>query len=161
MFRRCISALVMAGYIAGQLATLPHAHGAATERHQHDATPHFHVGRPAAAEHHHHDHGTHHGHHHDHGCTPQPDTSPDRPIDSSLTATHPDSGAVYFLSGNGIAVANPSTTSPTSADFAATVAWTVFVPDRVLDERSYPLERPPDDPADDSSLYLTLRQLRI
>lgn len=44
MFRRCISLLIIAGVLAGQLAEIPHAHGgmSAEEQRVHDLSPHIH-----------------------------------------------------------------------------------------------------------------------
>jgi hypothetical protein len=71
MFRRFISMLVLAGYFAGQLAMVPHAHAASDADHENQ--PHFHGrwltdwlnhGGRANADHSHHAHG---GHDHSHG----------------------------------------------------------------------------------------------
>src|SRR5882724_3954977 len=58
MFRSLVSIAVLLGFVAGQLAALPHAHAFASlaEQRQHDARPHVHVG---------HSHGHEHDHHHD------------------------------------------------------------------------------------------------
>lgn len=45
MFRVCISFLVTAGLLAGNLAAIPHSHGLASvsDRQQHSVAPHFHL----------------------------------------------------------------------------------------------------------------------
>src|SRR5262245_56662157 len=57
MFRKGISIVVMLGFVAGQLATLPHEHVECAVPVDHDARPHVHTSCVGGAEHcdaHHH-----------------------------------------------------------------------------------------------------------
>src|SRR5689334_6867504 len=64
MWRRGLSLLVIVGFLANQMALIPHAHDRVTmaEQKKHDATPHIHFGASGHADDDHDDH--HHGHSH-------------------------------------------------------------------------------------------------
>jgi hypothetical protein len=71
MIRRVISTIALLGYLAGQLAVVPHAHGGGAALDGHCWQPHVHVSSPAAGHHHpghKHSHHAHQrgqgGHHH-------------------------------------------------------------------------------------------------
>lgn len=66
MFRRIVSILVLLGFIAGQSAVMPHAHGG-LEPVGHDATPHIHLSLHHS---HSHCHGSHKHSHHSHQPSP-------------------------------------------------------------------------------------------
>ena len=63
MLRRCAASLALLGFIAGQLASLPHAHGSVSlsDQHQHDSWPHFHLGHGKHSQSHSHSHSHAHG----------------------------------------------------------------------------------------------------
>jgi hypothetical protein len=61
MFRRGVSLLVALGYMAGQLAAVPHAHAEDIDHAHHSAKPHIHFsGIGDDHPHHHHNHQHHH-----------------------------------------------------------------------------------------------------
>ena len=61
MFRRFISTLVLIGFVAGQIAAVPHAHAGYSpeEQQRHDAKPHVHVEKSAHSHGHQHSHDEH------------------------------------------------------------------------------------------------------
>lgn len=97
MFRRCTSMLLIVAYVAGQLAAVPHAHGAGENQpSDHGARPHFHIAWFEHG-HSHADGNAHHHHHHDF------DGSRSQPV-SSTSATGSDghdSDAIYLPNDTG------------------------------------------------------------
>jgi hypothetical protein len=95
MFRRVFSIIVMLGFVAGQLATMPHAHGSSRQPVDHGTRPHIHV---ALHEHASHSHGHDGDADHHHGKESRSHS------DSSTTNTNQDghdSDAVYLPDGAG------------------------------------------------------------
>lgn len=160
MVRRCISLLVVAGILAGQLATIPHAHArlSAAEQKRHDATPHFHSHRARHA---------HHGHGHQHRHAPKVPRRElqQRPLqvagdstDSPVEADGHESSAFF------VPVSAPSTAQKGLGAFAnpkasSTPATGILLVASQLKLASPPWH-PPDEVLDGSNLYLTLRTLR-
>ena len=168
MFRRAVSLLVIAGLIVGQLAAIPHAHGAmsAEEQREHDATPHFHnrwLGHP------HHDHAhPHGGHSHSHSAKVHPkhskpasDDSSTQPLGLVPSGSAHDADAIYL----------PHAGAPSMTSHKVTIAWALqvgkltplafcFAVSQAKGE-DYLRWHPPDEVQDASDYYLTLRNLRI
>jgi len=143
MLRRCISLLLVIGFIAGQLAPVPHAHGAGDAA-VHDARPHVHLAWFC----HDHEHEQ-----HDHGHQ----TAPPR---SLYPGCDHDSDAVYFDS-NPIPnrIAGPDLAKVTSEPIAPLyLAVSTCTP---TDRPSAMWAHTPSLRAPDCALYLTLRALRI
>jgi hypothetical protein len=162
MLRRCLSLMVLVGFLASQLAAMPHAHAAvsADEQAEHDATPHFHLG---SAGHHHHDHGDSHSHkgQHSHQGHSKPAKVPadgqiailDMPgIDHDATAISVTTAYASSASGD----ERVATDRHDSCDVEA---W-AFRSDAPPMVRPIPWH-PPDEAWDGSGIYLTLRNLRI
>ena len=158
MLRRWISCLVIVGLLAGQLAAMPHAHGAMSldEQREHDARPHLHF--PFAGEGHQHDEHDHHGH--DHGG----DQHGQDPLQAAgLPGCCCDDGDAVYLVGSGSLTAGSGDKSQTLARPAAELL-TVALPsaDPSQDARLlFALAHPPDDAAPGVKLFLKLRTLRI
>ncbi len=85
MFRRIISTFVLLGFLGGQSAAIPHAHGG-SEPSGHDSTPHIHIGHC-----HHHCH-SHCGHKHSHRS--------EKPAGNSFKSSNDhDTDAIYLPHG--------------------------------------------------------------
>jgi hypothetical protein len=169
MFRRCVSLLVIAGFLASQLAVIPHTHGAASaeEQREHDATPHCHIGHA----HHGHSHA-HCGHTHAHShpgkpteesVTGSPDESANQPLGAGRCGAEHDASAI-FVSGQACTAspASPRDQGPLTwqtAPLAALPGWLGQLAGGV--PSSAPRWHPPDEVSDASDIYLTLRTLRI
>ncbi len=166
MFRRCVSVLLIAGFLASQLAVIPHAHRAASaaERQRHNATPHFHCEWFGHAGH---NHGhSHPGHGHSHpgpqheGTKPASDNSGGQPLGTGLSGVDHDTDAI-FLPSQAAVVSN--------VKVQVVAAWELAllarIPDWLSDLQASPGPliqwHPPDAVLDDSDSYLTLRNLRI
>jgi hypothetical protein len=161
MFRRSISWLVIAGFVASQMAAIPHAHGGMSpaEQLRHNATPHFHC--------HSHCHGDHDHSHgeqvHKHSVQRQ---AARVAFDGELLlkgpsdAEHHDAFAVFMPLQTGVVSA------PGQNLAHASQLTTIFSPAESLHE-SYSSRNgtlrwhPPDKVEDASGTYLTLRNLRI
>jgi hypothetical protein len=161
MFRRCVSFLVIVGLLASQLAAIPHAHGAmsAEEQQKHDTTPHVHF---FAHGKHCHSHSHAHGHCHCHQSDKaQPASKSPNPRQPTRDGFDHDQTAIYLGAAEQLTLASNSTSMvPVAiADLPSTVDATIygFEGASVL---SLPWH-PPDEVADDSQAYLTLRTLRI
>lgn len=170
MFRRCISFLVMVGFFASQLASVPHAHAgsSAEERQKHDATPHFHVewfcGDDAHGESC--DHGEH-SHSHDGQHPDKPVQSPfsdseDQPHSDGLNCIAHDTNAI-FAPSQVVAISIPAhnDTKAVAEQFAAVNLLTEIRSDIWPSLPCKQPLHPPDAVQDGSDTYLTLRNLRI
>ena len=162
MFRKCLNSLLILGYLASQLAAIPHAHGgmSAAEQQEHAATPHFHC------------HGTGHSHTHTHECQHDHQGPTKAGIDgekkpvatSTFTASgfNHDADAVFLPSGISVVVSSQPDNLLLATSLGVASINIVSL-----------LEIPPDNSSgrtcghisdcltDNSDLYLTLRQLRI
>jgi len=146
MFRRCISILLLLGFVASQLAAVPHAHAGRSDA-GHDAHPHVHLAWFC------HDHHGEREHDHDsHESTPGRSIGTDREHDCD---------AVY-LSRNPLR--NQSVETAVS-DMRSTAVATlpVAVPSSfLLSEQPSPVAADAlPSRAPNCALYLTLRALRI
>ena len=168
MFRRCVSLLVIAGFLASQLAAIPHAHGnaSAEEQREHDAKPHCHFG------HTHHDHGhSHSGHNHPHELPGQDQEEGSRPLsggtdtellETGLLATDHDANAI-FLPGRAWTASTTSQKDHAQSvwQISALTANPVNLGNVPSFAKSAPRWHPPDEVLDASGSYLILRNLRI
>jgi len=154
MLRRCISTLVLIGFVASQLAAVPHAHAGLSPEAQrkHDAQPHVHVGHSHG---HSHSHG---GHSNEYaGDKPSPTKSAPPP-----EGTEHDANAVYLSGGASAPITvrqqhtSESIRSLLAANDGVNVAW-LYLPQPAA---AAPI-RPPDAHAGSSKVFLTLRNLRI
>ncbi len=169
MFRRGVSFLVLVGFLASQLAVMPHAHGSATpeEQQKHDAAPHFHCAWLGHSDHdHHHGHssaGHGHSHHatqHEGGLKSSTDSSDGQSLTSGLRGADHDADAIF--------VSEQAATASRSTDQLVS-AWQLVgsapLPTCLGDVQSglgpSPRWHPPDEVLDASDTYLTLRNLRI
>jgi hypothetical protein len=159
MFRRFVSLLVLIGFLANQLAAIPHAHAGYSEeqQRQHDAQPHVHVGRG--------NHAHHHGHSHDQPSDRQPAEkhSPVKvpPLSSGVRdfSVEYDLDAIYLPSSASLAVKDPSTANAAAALFGDldSTSTSADLKPRCL---CAPIH-PPNRDARGAKLYLILRALRI
>lgn len=156
MLRRCISIFALAGFIAGQLAVVPHAHSgySAEEQQQHDARPHVHVGG--------HSHGHRHSHAgHSHSHSDEQKAPADRDHSTgpglSLLVEH-EADAVYLPTGVAMLTATKQQPMGSSASEAAAAVGPACL--QMHRQASAPI-RPPDTPSLHAKLFLTLRHLRI
>jgi hypothetical protein len=160
MFRRCVITFVLFGFIAGQLAAIPHAHGghSPAEQSEHDARPHFHFGKSAHSR----DHGHSHGHHsHQHYAADEQSLDRRLSDENDLGLEH-DANAVYLIAGS-------SSNVLVKVRRGATVADCIVLSNAALPALSCPsafsggssLFRPPDEVSGGPKLFLTLRNLRI
>ena len=166
MFRGCVSLLVLIGFLASQLATIPHAHGAASaeEQRNHDATPHFHGNSPS----HSHSHsGRNHAHPHHTPAKPQSKTSADsssgeltgRLAGADHRGAEHDADAIFV---NARAVDRSSTTDRAASALQLAVLALPCAGSAASSIATPTLRwHPPDIVLDASDSYLTLRNLRI
>lgn len=161
MFRRCVTFLVIAGFLASQLAAIPHAHGVASakEQQKHDATPHFHYEWFGHAGH---DHGhSHPGQRHGLGQeAPSSDNSDGQPLGIGLSGAAHDSDAV-FVPRQAVFAASSKDRVVAAWQLAALVALHDFLGDHKWIPNPSPRWHPPDQILDASDTYLTLRNLRL
>jgi len=164
MFQRCVSLLVLAGFLASQLAAMPHAHGV-DDGEQRDLSTkrHFHWAWFVDVHgDHDHTHLSHRHTHAGHGC------SYDAPQESEAAQT----GLVVgqWTCGDhdfdAVFVPEPTVgTSPQHDPQAWQLASIVALPEELgqlvsAGERPVPWH-PPDEILDASDTYLTLRMLRL
>lgn len=167
MFRRCVSLLVIAGFIASQLAAIPHAHGAASaeQQREHDATPHFHWGWLGHADD---DHGhSNSGHGHSHpgqeisgGSEPPSDGSEGQPLGTGLSSSDHDADA-FFIPKQAASASSAKNQLVSAWQFAALAPPPDWIGDLQASEQLSVRWHPPDEVLDGSDRYLTLRNLRI
>src|SRR5262245_28768494 len=148
MFRSLVTIAVLMGFVAGQLAAMPHAHSFAslTEQRQHDARPHVHFG-------HSHTHG--HGHHHD--------AHDDEPAVPDRGSSH-DTDAI-FLPPTYLPATGSVAVAKAGQDHRAQIGhWVVTLLACAFQDRpivgSVPWH-PPDAGAASCALFLKLRNIRI
>lgn len=162
MFRRCITTLVLLGFVACQLATVPHAHGdcSAEQQREHDARPHIHVGSCG----HSHDHNSSHGEHsHRPLIDSQPPAHDELPRnDCGASYAEHDVDAIYLPCGATYPAVTKDqrTTGSANAVHSTEIncsANCFQVPQPSLSA----LHRPPNDGLAGAKLFLTLRNLRI
>jgi hypothetical protein len=165
MLNRCVSLLLIVGIIANPLASMPHAHAGMSPqgRQQHDAIPHihFHGAVHDHHEHHHDDEHSHHGHPHKHASDPV-ESSDDQPQHAGLSDAghHP---LAFHLPASAMAAPSGKPIGPPPS----LLVKIAFIPNwqpiaevecaGIRPAREQPSERIPDG----SSLYLTLRNLRL
>jgi hypothetical protein len=157
MPRRCLSLLLILGLIASPLAAMPHAHAEMSnaEKCEHDQTPHVHT----------HSHGHHHHHGHDaqneRAATPKNSSkapSDDASDDGALRYFH---GAICFeIQSEALCKVNQVEELHAKTFSVAAINW--------LEANLAPMTairpslwQPPDAVLDESTIYLTLRNLRI
>lgn len=154
MVRRYTNTLLMIAYLASQLATLPHAHGANSENQpcDHNARSHVHVSWFHHEDHSHEHEDGHSDHHHCDGTHSQPaaDTEP---------GDH-DSDAVYLPNDTGFSL--PTKTVATSDSFHLVTTLTIAtVPVPMAISQFSSDAHLPDKCSAGCPLYLALRALRI
>lgn len=145
MFRRSVATLALVGYIVGQLAMVPHAHGASLpdEQRQHHARPHFHIGG--------------HAHSHSHAHPPAGDRSLREGI--GRPGFDHDADAIYVASVTAcVGIASDERDLPAVASFGGML--TASCVPSALHEGAIPLH-PPDAADSGGKLFLKLRTLRI
>jgi hypothetical protein len=155
MARRSTTSLIIVTYIAGQLAMVPHSHGAVgiSQSSDHNASPHIHVSWFDRVDHSHddgHSHHHEHGSHHSHRTTSDADTVP---VDH-------DSDAVYLPNEIGVSLSSKPVVSPDCLSFIATI---------VIDAAHTPMAQSESglvalslgECSPNFPIYLALRALRI
>src|SRR5262245_13412110 len=150
MYRRCVSALVLLGFVAGQLAAAPHTHAGflPEDQREHDARPHIHLG--GHSHHHGHSHG---GHSHGHSTDPKPS----RGHVAELGVEH-EADAIYLPRQVFVPAAGEVQKTVASATSITAAGATPLPPD--LSESPAPTH-PADEHPLGAKLFLTLRNLRI
>lgn len=163
MIRRGIATIVLFGYLAGQLAVVPHAHAGAVGHDGHGWRPHVHVSTPDAQHHHHGHKHSHHGHYHGQGGHHHADES-ELDGHSVLHADFDhDADAVYVLSVTQ-ATSRTERTSGVDAEYSlpqqnsASIALGFVFPTA---DSLIGIHRAPDTSGCHCALYLSLRNLRI
>lgn len=185
MSRRLLTTLLMVAFLAGQLAVVPHAHGASRNNQpsDHDSRPHVHLVWFEHTDNQHdvehsHDHDRDHGHRHhgehshheaehgqhqgsEQGRHPG-DTSQPSQASSDTDCKHDDhdSDAVYLAVDPGDLLLSQGVASP---DLCAAVT-VMYVPTAQLvaaTSRHLADAQPPDQYAPSCPLYLALRALLI
>lgn len=171
MFRRCVSLLVIAGFLASQLAAVPHAHGGASPegRREHDAAPHFHWAWLSHAAHHHdHSHSPS-GHEHSHSGPQSRDQNDSKgssgepigpPQITGLPGAGHDADAI-FVSGQTAAASPSKDQASKTTQLIASVRLVACLDGLALNPRLPPCWHPSDEALDASDTYLILRNLRI
>ena len=157
MFRRCISTLVLIGFVAGQVAALPHTHAGLSpeEQLQHDSRPHLHFGNSE------HSHNSSHD-----GQSPRHSHEKAVGVESpGFTVGGPcsdhDDDAIYFPGcGSSLLVAQDQRTATTFDPSPSTASGSgaVCLP---MEPRCDSIPLHPPNGSLGGKLYLTLRTLRI
>jgi hypothetical protein len=169
MLRRYVSLVVIVGFLAGQLAVMPHAHGtgSASDQQKHAATPHFHGKWFGHAGH---DHGhSHRGYTHSHHrqrnegrTTPSIDDSRAQLLGVGLSGADHDADAVFLPAQAGPVLRTSHLDQAASAwqlaALAVLPAWLGDCQTRLGIRTPW---HPPDEVLDASGSYLILRNLRI
>lgn len=161
MLRRCVSLLVIAGFLSSQLASIPHAHGFASpdEQKSHNATPHFHCKQSNSTEHTH-DHSPL-GHRHDHASKSQSHESGTEPADNRIGLLDHDASAIFMLAGTPTFSRSNLLELTNTWHLALFAQLPAFQCDISGNPTDSPEWHPPDEVLDESGIYLTLRNLRI
>lgn len=163
MLQRGIALLVIVGFLASQLAAIPHAHScySTTQQQKHDSTPHVHLSW-LGSSHHHHDHlhgGRPHSHPHvkHHGSTPVEKHDDSAPIQDS--EDH-DASAISIAVPLGLPISSSQATAGTETSQLPAIAVPIVCHSDL--SRFQPIcWHPPDSAWADSHLYLSLRNLRL
>lgn len=168
MFRHLICLVTAAGFIASDMAIIPHAHGSGSQDNQRgQATPHFHCAWSEHDDHaHDHNHGghrhSHAGHKHERNLNPPHVESTSQSRADGLWGDDHDANAIY-LPGQICAVSQSC--SKHSLALVVQFWGSATLPVACSEEQgggcSSSRWRPPDKVLDLSDTYLTLRNLRI
>lgn len=156
MYRRDTAIIVLVAFLAGQLATVPHAHarGGDNSPADHDVRPHFHVGGSHGHSHEHaHErgHAHHHDHETDHAHSPEGEAG-------SADADH-DSDAVYLADDHSAAFVGKSATTVAFGHAVSAITAPAFI---CAPRQPFPIDVEfPDVCRSRCPLYLMLRALRI
>jgi hypothetical protein len=165
MLRHCVSLLTTFGFLALQLASMPHVHGPILSESQrdHDEYHHFHFAWLGhyGEDHEHSDHK--HSHHEDE--SDESDSPSQKPVDESSDqfpfGEDHDHDAVYITAS----VAALSIFESVRWEVKAEYTQIAFVPISInvygTELPPSPRWHPPDKVLDSSDCYLTLRNLRI
>jgi hypothetical protein len=158
MYRRLTAIIVLVAFLAGQLATVPHAHahGGDNSAADHDVRPHFHVGGLHRHSHEHaHERG--HAHHHEHDHETDHAHSPQGEA-GSADADH-DSDAVYLADDHSAAFVGTSATTVAFGHAVSAITAPAFT---CAPRQPFPIDFEfPDICRSRCPLYLILRALRI
>jgi hypothetical protein len=162
MLRRGFSIVLILGYLAGQLAAVPHAHGQGGENQpcDHNARPHIHIHVSWFSHfghfHDDHSHDDEHTHHHECGG------SHSHPAFSDSNAGHDDhdNDAVYLASDTGVSLLSKRAESPDCLQFvSAQVIAATPTPAAIAEP--WAIAYSPGEFSPRCPLYLALRTLRI
>lgn len=162
MFRRCITTLVLFGFVASQLVAVPHAHAHCSpeQQREHDARPHVHVGSYG----HSHDHSpSQGGHSHGQPTDNQPSVDDEKlPIGAGASYAEHDVDAIYLpgRAASPLAIKDQRTAGSAGPIHSADIGLCAnFF--QVAQPSLSALHRPPNDGLAGAKLFLTLRHLRI
>lgn len=159
MLRRIASMLVMVGYLAGQLAAVPHAHANDPLHEHHSAQPHIHVAA-ARSPSHTYEHGSEHGHVHRHTAPAAARDGACQADQFSGVADH-EADAIYLP----LTVSTTVTSGADSSKLLTSPALLHFVDAAAVSDAvtasQTALLRLPDTRAPECAFCLTLRALRI
>jgi hypothetical protein len=154
MFRRAVSLIVMLGFVAGQMAAIPHAHGQDHLDLDHDSRPHIHVSW--------HEHVGHsqgddeHAHHH----PGKESHSPSTQSETDLNQDGHDSDAAYLPAGADNSLPSTSVPSPENPQVNCTLAVAPVHTTIAVTHCSVAAYLPSES-SSSYPLYLELRSLRI
>jgi hypothetical protein len=148
MFRSLVTIAVLLGFVASQLAAVPHAHtfASSAEQRQHDARPHVHLG-----------------HSHAHGHSHHNDAHDDEPVVPDRGSSH-DADAIDLPLTNVPATGSVAVAKAGQDHRAHSGQWVSALLSCVFHDR--PIVgcvpwHPPDTGAASCALFLKLRNLRI
>ena len=152
MFRKGVSIVVLLGFVAGQVAAMPHAHGDCTLRDDHDSRPHAHTLCVGEA-------GHRHAHHHDVADTRMTHSHP--PVSQAIGEQDDhDSDAVYLANDISVFLASKITSVPTGGQVLYAVVYPVASSLTAAADYSAAAFFP-NECSSSRPLYLELRALRI
>jgi hypothetical protein len=159
MLRRSLSIALILGYLASQLAAVPHAHGGSSENQSsgHNVRPHIHISSFNLFDHSHDRHSDD-GHAHHHEC----DDSHSHSASSSSNAEHDDhdNDAVYLPNDTGFSLPSKSVVSLDCLQSVSTLAIAAIATPAARSEPSA-VAYSPGECSLGCPLYLALRALRI
>jgi hypothetical protein len=159
MLRRSAAMLVILGYLAGQLAAVPHAHADDPRQEHHSTHPHIHVAAVGGSSHTH-EHGHEHGHVHRHAASAADRDGSCQTSHFSGFADH-EADAIYLP----LSVSTAVTSSANSSKLLTSLALLHFVDAAAVSDAvtasQTALLRLPDKRAPECDFCLTLRALRI
>ena len=143
MMRRSISILVLAGFVASQLAVFPHAHP--TADHERDSRPHVHL--------------TGHAHSHAHPHTHRHQAGHDTKVSAGVVAAEQHDSDAAYLPNSGPARSGAASSLLHMLVTLSNEACTISIPTQIGGRAgTIPC---PDSLPDDGPLFLNLRTLRI